>query len=94
MAGSSLTFLVVVIFVAAQLWGRGVPLTQTLFLCLFGIAQVFVGAVIWSICNRSAQIRQLELLAMGMVLGPLACTVLDQAILAIGSRGMALQWPL
>ena len=88
MAGSSLTFLVVVIFVAAQLWGRGVPLTQTLFLCLFGIAQVFVGAVIWSICNRSAQIRQLELLAMGMVLGPLACTVLDQAILAAGSRGM------
>jgi hypothetical protein len=83
-----MSFVLVLVFIASQMWGRGIPLDQVVAVCVMSSLQVAVGIILWACSMKRQMLSQLELLALGMVLGPLTCTIFDQVLMTVGVKGL------
>lgn len=82
-----MTIVTVFLYLVAQLWGRGITFAQLTPLSVSILIQVMGGGFIWILISSRLRISQIEVIGMGLAIGSILSTVIDQMLLNLGVRG-------
>lgn len=68
-------------FLISQLWGRGVETRDIVVVVLVVLIQILGGGLLWVVLSERFQMKQIEFFSMGLAIGSILATVIDQFLL-------------